>query len=298
MLLQLLPVFFYFGLGLLVRRCGVAEKSHGDFLLRFVFFVTLPLLILVSVPNITFRTEKALLPFINIAINLVCLSAAFLWTKVKKFDRRTTGTILVNSSIVNNSFMFPFILAVYGQDGFADAILFDFGNALMMATVVYGLAFNFGGEQHSRWTMLIRIMKSPLVWSLLLSVLLAVSGLRIPEAAVSVISPLGQMTGPLILIALGIFMSLKLANLPLALGIASIRLGLGLLVGILLASLLGLEGTTYAVIVLCCAGPIGFNALTYSSLAKLDVDLSASAVSISILAGLVYIPVLILLLGS
>jgi predicted permease len=61
---------------------------------------------------------------------------------------------------------------------------------------------------------------------------------------------------------------------------------------------LGLEGTTYSVIVLCSAAPIGFNALTYSSLAKLDVDLSASAVSVSILAGLFYIPLLILLLGT
>lgn len=298
MMLQLLPVFVYFGLGLLIRRCAIAEKVHGEFLLRFVFFVTLPLLILISVPNITFSAEKALLPFINIAINLICLGAAFLWARVQKFDQRTTGTILVNSAILNNSFMFPFILAVYGQNGFADAILFDFGNALMMATFVYALAFSYGGEQHSRWTMLIRILKSPLVWSLVLSVLLALSGRQLPATVVSVITPLGQMSGPLILIALGIFFSLKLANLPLALGIAGIRLGLGLIVGMLLATWLGLEGTTYTVIVLCCAAPIGFNALTYSSLAKLDVDLSASAVSITILAGMLYIPVLIFLLGS
>lgn len=298
MLLQLLPVFVYFGLGLLVRRCAIAERIHGDFLLRFVFFVTLPLLILISVPNITFTTEKALLPFINIAVNLVCLGAAYTWARAKKFDKRTTGTILVNTTIINNSFMFPFILAIYGQTGFADAILFDFGNAIMMATMVYALAFSYSGEQHSRWTMLIRILKSPLVWSLVLSVVLALMGLQLPPTLVSVITPLAQMTGPLILIALGIFFSLKIANLPLALGIAGIRLALGSLAGILIATLLGLEGTTYAVVVLCCAGPIGFNALTYSSLAKLDVELSASAVSISILAGLIYIPALIFLLGN
>jgi predicted permease len=128
--------------------------------------------------------------------------------------------------------------------------------------------------------------------------LLALSGLQLPPSAITIVAPIAQMTGPLILIALGIFFSLKIAKLPIALGIASIRLGLGLLVGILLASALGLEGITYAVIVLCCAGPIGFNALTYSSLAKLDAELSASAVSISILAGLIYIPALIYLLGS
>lgn len=296
-LLQLLPVFVYFGIGLLIRRAGIAEKSHGEFLLRFVFFVTLPLLILTAVPGIVFTWEKALLPGVNVGVNLACMAVALLVARLQGHDRRTTGTLLVSTGIANNSFMFPFILAVYGQSGFADAVLFDFGNALMMATFVYALAFRYGGAQHGRWTMLLRILKSPLVWSLFLSVGLALTGIRLPALVLTAITPLGQMTGPLILIALGIFFSLTLANLPLALLTAGIRMGGGFVAGLVLATLLGLEGTTFTVVVLCSAAPIGFNALTYCSLAKLDPDLGASAVSISILAGLVYIPLLIVLLG-
>jgi malate permease and related proteins len=297
-LLQLLPIFFYFGLGLLLKYKGLAEKGHGEFLLRFVFFVTLPLLILTAVPTISFSGEKALLPLLNIGVNVCCLGLSWLAVRLGRLDRRTAGTLLVNTAIVNNSFMFPFILAVYGQQGFADAILFDFGNALMMATWIYALAFSYGDAGHDRWTMLLRIMKSPLVWSLFCSVLLALTGTTVPSLVLGVIAPLGQMTGPLILIALGIFFSLKIANLPLALLTAGIRMLGGLAAGLVLATLAGLEGTTFTVIVLCCAAPIGFNALTYSSLAKLDAELSASAVSLSILAGLVYIPLLIILLGS
>lgn len=297
-LLQLLPVFVYFGIGMLARRAGIAEKAHGEFLLRLVFFVTLPLLILTAVPGIAFTWEKALLPGVNVGINLVCMGIALAVTRLRGYDRITTGTLLVNTGIVNNSFMFPFILAIYGQSGFADAILFDFGNAVMIATFVYALAFSYGGAQHGRWTMLVRIMKSPLVWSLFISVGLALTGIGLPAIVLTAITPLGQMTGPLILVALGIFFSLTLANLPLALLTASIRMGGGLLAGLTLATLLGLESTTFAVVVLCSAAPIGFNALTYCSLAKLDTDLSASAVSISLLAGLVYIPVLIVLLGA
>ena len=297
-LFQLLPIFAYFGLGMLIKRAGVAERAQGDFLLRFVFFVTLPLLILTSVPNLVFTTEKALLPLINIGVNLFCMGLAWLAIRLRKLDRKSAGTLLVNTGILNNSFMFPFILAIYGQAGFADAILFDFGNALMMATFVYAQAFKYGGEPGGGWTMLLRIMKSPLVWSLLIAIVLGLSGSVVPAPVLTIITPLAQMTGPLILVALGVFFSLKIANSPLALLTAGIRLGGGLVAGLLLATMLGLEGTTYAVIVLCCAAPIGFNALTYSSLAKLDTDLSASAVSISILAGLLYIPVLILLLGA
>ncbi len=295
---QLLPIFAYFGLGMLIKRTGIAERAHGDFLLRFVFFVTLPLLILTSVPNLTFTANKALLPLINVAVNLFCMGLAWLAIRLRKLDRKSAGTMLVNTGILNNSFMFPFILAVYGQAGFADAILFDFGNALLMATFVYAQAFKYGGEPGGGWTMLIRIMKSPLVWSLFIAIALALSGTAMPAPVLTIITPVAQMTGPLILIALGVFFSLKVANLPLALLIAGIRLGGGLVAGLVLATVLGLEGTTYAVVVLCCAAPIGFNALTYSSLAKLDADLSASAVSISILAGLFYIPVLMLLLGA
>lgn len=297
-LFQLLPIFAYFGLGMLLKRTGIAERGHGDFLLRFVFFVTLPLLILSSVPNIASTADKALLPLINMAVNLFCMGLAWIAIRTRKLDRKTAGTLLVNTGILNNSFMFPFILAVYGQAGFADAILFDFGNALLMATFVYAQAFKYGGEPGGGWTMLIRIMKSPLVWSLFFSVALAVSGAQLPALALTIINPLAQMTGPLILIALGIFFSLKIANLPLALLTAGIRLGGGLVAGLVLATALGLEGMTFTVIVLCCAGPIGFNALTYSSLAKLDTELSASAVSITLLAGLFYIPLLMLLLGT
>ena len=71
----------------------------------------------------------------------------------------------------------------------------------------------------------------------------------------------------------------------------------GLAAGVLLAAVIGAEGLTRTVIILCSAAPIGFTALTYSSMAKLDAELSASAVSISIIAGLIGIPILIILLG-
>ena len=42
----------------------------------------------------------------------------------------------------------------------------------------------------------------------------------------------------------------------------------------------------------------GFMALTFSSMARLDTELTASAVSLSILLGLIYIPLLMLFFGA
>ena len=294
LLLQLLPIFVYFGLGMLLKKTGIGEKSHGDFLLRFVFFVTLPLLILTTVPQIELTGSKAVLPLVNVAVNIVCMGVMYLLARQQRLANAQFGTALVNAGIHNNSFMFPFILAVFGQAGFADAILLDLGNALWMATVVYLVAFYYGGAQHDRWTMLKRILKSPLIWSLTVSLLLAVTRIPVPIRLLAIINPLAQMTAPLILVALGLYFSLKLSNVAVALQIVGVRMGVGVLAGLLLATLLGAQGTTFAVIVVCSAAPIGFNALTYCSLAKLDTELSASAVSLALIAGLVGIPLLLL----
>ncbi|HEY5665999.1 MAG TPA: AEC family transporter [Gammaproteobacteria bacterium] len=293
-LLRLAPIFFFFGIGVVLRQTGLAQKSDGDFVLRLAFFVTLPLLILLTLEQTTLSADKIWLPVANIVVNLLCLGAALVAMKPLTLPRAVQGSMVMNTMIVNNAFMFPFMLAIYGQSGFADAVLYDFGNAIMVATVTYATAFRFSDEPYDRFSMLKRIARGPLFWALVLGLLLSATGTSLPRPLVGVINPVAQMTAPLILIALGIFFSLTLRQVRLV-GLALfIRMGLGLAFGVAFASLVGLEGQTFAVVALCSAAPIGFNALTFSSLAKLDMDLTTTAVSLSILIGLVYIPVLLL----
>jgi len=136
-----------------------------------------------------------------------------------------------------------------------------------------------------------------MIWSIIISLALAIIGIQIPDLVFKVIDPLAQMTAPLILITLGIFFTLDIKDLKLVGLTVFIRMGMGLLFGIAVANYLGLSETTFIVVALCAGAPVGFNALTFSSIAKLDSDLSASAVSISILAGLIYFPLLMLYFG-
>lgn len=291
-LLNLVPVFLYFGLGILLRRLKLAEPAQGDFILRFVFFITLPALILLTLSKTPLSPETIFLPFINIAVNLACMVYTLSVAIFMKVTKKKLGAMLVNTMIVNNAFMFPFILAGFGGEGFALAVLFDFGNAIMTATFTYALAFRYGGEIHTSKTMIMKVIKSPLFWALALAIILSLSGIALPPIAVDFLEPLGQMTGPLILIALGIFFTPKLSHWRLVTATLLVRMVFGLLTGVFIASLLGLEGMAFAVVSLCSAAPIGFNALTFSSLAKLDVEYTSSAVSVSILIGMFYIPLL------
>jgi hypothetical protein len=292
---QLAPIFVFFLIGVVLRRLGVARKSDGDFVLKLAFFVILPLLILLTLQSTPLSVDKIWLPIANIVVNLLCLGAMLLLTRPLKLEKPVLGAMAMNTMIANNAFMFPFMLAVYGESGFADSVLFDFGNAIMVATVTYATAFRYSSEPYDRFSMLKRIAKAPLFWALVIGVIFSLTDTALPPGVIAVIDPLAQMTAPLILIALGIFFSLSLKQVRLV-GLALfIRMGLGFVFGIGFATLVGLEGETFVVVALCSGAPIGFTALTFASLAKLDTDLTTTAVSLSILAGLFYIPLLMLL---
>ncbi len=297
LLVQLAPIFFYFAVGLGLKYFGLADKSHGDFLIRLVFFVTLPLLIITTIPNTVLNPEKVMLPLSNILVGLLCCGTMILLLKATGLSRQTQGTMVLGGMTINNTYMFPFILTVYGNSGFADAILFDFGNALMVSSFTYALAFRFGEKDYSHREMLLRILRSPLFWSLLLATVLAMTGNSLPFALQDTIRPLANMTSPLILIALGIYFSLQLHHLKLVSVIILMRMVLGLVFGLLVATVLGLEGESFTVVVLCSAAPIGFSVLALSAMARLDIELASSAVSLSVLIGLLWVPLLIRMIG-
>ena len=204
-LVKLLPVFLFFGLGIVLKRIQFANNDNADFLLRLVFFVTLPALVLLRLSQTPITLDKLYLPLINIVINLSCMVAMLIMSRFAQVQRKTLGTMLVGSMITNNVFMFPFIMVGFGNSGFVD---------------------------------------------------------------------------------------LKLVSITIL-----IRVGIGLSVGAALAYVLGITGQTFAVVILCSAAPVGFMALTFASIAKLDKAFASKLVSASILLGIIYVPILMFLLG-
>lgn len=281
-----------FVLGIVLRRLRFAQIQHGEFLLKFMFFLTLPALVFLKLTQADLDFHKLFLPLANIGVDLGCMLVILFAFRFMHIQRQTRGAMVISTMITNNAFMFPFILAVFGGDGFAYAVLFDFGNAILVSTLTYALAFKYGPDRHTSRTLITRTLKSPLVWALFIAVTMNFLALPVPHTLRLMLEPLGQMTNPLILVSLGILFTPRLSQVRMLSLTLAIRVGAGLCLGILIASLLGLQGLPFIVVTLCAAAPVGFNALTYASLAKLDTELASNAVSISILLGVIYIPLL------
>lgn len=296
--INLLPVFAWFFLGASLRFCGWVNESHGARLLKFMFYITLPVLILVKISEASLGWESIYLPFINIIINLLCLALMALLVRSLSIPRSILGVMLVSSMITNNFFTFPFIHAVLGDNALADAIIFDLGNAVTGLTVAYIIAFSHGPEELKLKNMLLNLCKLPALWALIFALFLNLNELKIPGDALFVLEPFGLLTNPFILISLGIYFNLTIKHPGLTFLTVAVRMLAGFFVALACVYMFQLEGVTAVVVILCGAAPIGFNGLTYSSLAKLDMAFASSTVSTSIFFGLFTIPFLLYILQN
>ena len=290
LLVKIFPLFVFFSIGLLLRWVGVARKENGLFLMQFAFYVTIPCVALTTIPQLDVTGGQWRLPVANFLIDVGCLLIAVCYCKLAGVSKLSAGSMVLAAALVNNAFMFPMAAAFFGQQGLAQVVIFDLGNSIALATVVYVTAFKYSGQSFSRVAMLTKVLRTPLLGAVCIGILLSVLGLKLPAILQHSLEPIAMMTGPLVLVGLGIVCSLAIK--PLLLGWPAILLrmvgGLGLAWAI--ALMLGLEGQERAIVLMAGAAPVGFNTITLASLAKLDVELASALASASLLVGFILVP--------
>jgi predicted permease len=285
---SLLPIFVYFVIGILLRSSGLVNRDQATFLFRIVLYVTLPALVFLAIVESELTRRTILLPVLCFVINAVCTIVAIVYARAAKLGNRQAGALVLGAGITNMMFLFPFMLAGFGRTALAEAVLFDLGNAVFVATVAYSLALRFGESKAGTvTTFLSKTLRSPIFLAVAAGVVVDMVDWELPDLATDVLSPLGTATIPLVLMAVGI--SFSAAGLFRRLPIITLllRMPLGLIVGLLLVWLLGFEGLTASVIVVSAAAPIGFSSVTLVSIAHLDTEQAASALSVSIIVGMI-----------
>jgi hypothetical protein len=190
------------------------------------------------------------------------------------------------------------VIAVYGNEGLARMVLIDVGNAFFVFSVVYILATFYGDNNVSKSFIAKKLLISPPLWALVLALIINIFNLTIPTVLMNTVQTISYMIVPLIMIALGIYFSPKIFGLTHEFLAVFIRMGLGLLLGLAIVNFFNIAGMTAAVILIALASPIGYNTLTFSSLEKLDDEFAASMISVSIVCGILLIPVLMALYGA
>jgi len=282
-----------FVVGALLRSFAVLTKTHAERLATFVFSISLPATILLSLDRVSFAPTAWKLPLAACLVTLPLLCCSWQLARLLQLPRTTQGGFLLATGCINSVFFaYPVVLATLGEEGLAQAILFDVCQTTLTLTVLYGLAVWYGAGSSAPCSSIVRFFSSPPLWALCGILTLKLLGLHLPSWLRDGLTPLHLTTTPLASLVLGLSISFAAVRrtLPVALLGVMVRMGGGLLLGFVATFLLNLTGIERVVVILIAGLPSAVVAVIFASETCLDEDLVASIVALSICLGVAVLP--------
>jgi predicted permease len=291
---NLAAIAILFVAGVLLRRLGWLEARHAAQLLRVVVNVGLPALVMGTLSRVRIDADLLVLPAIASAVMVIAGASAWAAARLLKRPRRTEGALVVSAMAMNLVFVFPFVFLAWGPEALARMVIFDIGNAVTQWTLVYFLAARYGGGAIHVGAALQRVALAPPF----VAIFAAITVNRLAPPAwpllLDALRLVGQGLTLLVVLAVGLLFEARRLAAPDVLAAVSLRCGLGLATGALLAYALGFDRSLAAVAIVGCAAPVGFGAVVMAEREGLDLGLAAAAVSLSALVALIVLPALLL----
>ncbi len=288
----LLAFIVIFTIGALLRSV-ILTKAHAEKLASFVFSISLPATILVSLDRLSFSVTAWKLPLAAWLVTVPLVLCALQFARWLKLARPTQGGFVLAAGCINSVyFAYPVTLATFGEEGLAQAVLFDLGQTTLTLTVLYGVALWHGTRAGSPGQAITRFLSSPPLWALCAILTLKLFHLHLPSWLREGLLPLHFTTTPLASLVLGLSISFAALRRTAKLAVfgVAVRMGGGLLFGCTAVWLLDLTGLERAIVLLVAAMPSAVTAVIFATEACLDEDLVASVVALSICLGMALLP--------
>jgi predicted permease len=216
-------------LGAAARAAGGVTREDGGALLRVIFNVTLPAVLLTTFAALPLGgagTGAATAAVVGVAVaQAAALGAAscVAWDAPSRPKR--AAALLAGASLGNNLglFAYPFCEAVWGAAGLQTVVLFDLANQGVLLIACY-LAFwvrcrgtasgDAGGT--SLGGAILRRLGNPCLVALYGAAALRCFGLALPAPLAALAAPLAAANKPLALLALGVLLEWRLPRGQLA----------------------------------------------------------------------------------
>lgn len=287
-------------IGMALKRLPQFPREGGSVLNLFVIHVSLPALVLLKIPELTFSQEllvPALMPWVMLALwAAVILGLARLF----RWPRPITGCLLLLVPLGNTSFLgIPMVKAFFGEGAIPYAVLYDqLGSFLGLATYGSVIIALYGGGKGilTPAGVVRRILLFPPFIALLVALLL--TPFSYPTMIVALLKALAATLVPVVMIAVGFQLTLRLsreAMAPLAVGL-SIKLVAAPLAALVLCRIFGFDNEPARVAIFEAGMPPMVSAGALAILAELSPPLTAALVGLGILLSFTTLPLLYQLL--
>lgn len=281
-------------IGMFLKRLRVFPEKTSETLNLFVIYVSLPALVMLKVPLLTF-SDQLLAAVITPWIMLV-FSATLVLILAKKFNwqRDVLGALLLVVPMGNTAFLgLPLVESFFGESAVIYALMYDqFGSFFIFS--IYGsiiLALFSPQKEHiSVQAIIKKILLFPPFICLMIALLL--TQVNLPQSYFDFLSPIATTLIPVVMIALGFQLQLKLSAsqlTPLFSGLA-IKMIFAPAIAFGIFSLMSSEGLVYDVAVFQAAMPPMISAGALAIMANLAPRLTAAIVAYGILLCFITLP--------
>jgi hypothetical protein len=291
----------YLLLGIILKRLPRFPENTGNILSLFVIYVSLPALVLLKIPELEFSSEllvPALMPW---GMLLITGLAILILARLFGWSRAITGSLLLLVPLGNTSFLgIPMVNAFFGEGAISYAVIYDqLGSFLALATygTVVIAVYGGGGVGKPSWQDVgKKIVTFPPFISLVLAVVL--KSVAYPPVLVTILESLGGTLVPVVMIAVGFQLTIRISREalgPLGCGLA-LKLVAAPLAALGICRFLGLEGEAVNVSIFEAGMPPMVSAGALAILAGLSPALTAALVGLGIILSFATLPALFYLL--
>jgi predicted permease len=276
-----------------LARLSALPKATPEVLNAFVITLCLPAIILIHVPTLEPAWQLlplVLIPWLLLAATALVVLGLSRWLGLR---REVTATLLVLIPLGNTSFLgFPLVAALLGPEAVSLAVVYDqFGSFLIVCTHVLFVVGWYGEGENPDWrSMGHKVVSFPPFLALIFALLFGNGWM--PEGLMALTERFADMLLPLVTIAIGLSLQLKLVpdyRRGLWIGLVGKLLALPAL-AVILAWAMGARGEIAVVAVLESAMPPMITAAALLASARLAPALGSALVAWGVVISAVTVP--------
>ena len=280
-----------------LKRVGFFGPKDYQIVSKVVLNVTLPAAVIMRFASFTMDNRLLFVVLLGLACNLIAILAGRLLSGRRKGAER--AFYMINTSGYNiGCFTLPYVQSFLGAFGVVVTCMFDVGNAVMCTGGTYALvsATTGAGEDKTTVKGTVKKLLSSVPFDIyMLMLILAVAGVHIPQALVTVATPIGSANGFLAMFMIGLMFDVKLdrAHLGMVAKILATRYVLAAGFAALFYFCMPFSLEIRQVLAILVFAPVGSLAPIFTEKCKGDPAVSSMTGSISIVISIVIITTLL-----
>lgn len=194
-----------------INRLNIFSKDAPTILNQFVIYISLPAMILLQIPKLTFSLDTIIPIIISWLIMTISAILVLFISKVFSFSKEITGSLMLVAILGNSSFMgIPIINAYMGESALPYVLVYDqLGTFIALATYGTFIASFYSNKSEISFKIItMKVLTFPPFISLIIALFLM--GVEFNEVITKVLSSFASTIVPIALVAVGLQLQLKL----------------------------------------------------------------------------------------